>query len=133
MQYLLWVMPEHAPLPGWLEVRGLRCPGRHGASPDEQTGQRLFLVDVVVRADVHAAAESDRLEDALDIAALVAAVREVVGGPPRVLLERVALDVARAILQRFPEAETVRVRLAKPDPPGLDAAEEAVELRLGRD
>jgi dihydroneopterin aldolase len=56
----------------------------------------------------------------------------VVAGPPRALLERVALDVARTLLRRFPSVEQARVRVTKPEPPGLDAADEAVELTLAR-
>lgn len=117
---------------GWLQLRGLRCPGRHGAYPGEQQAQRLFLVNLAVRADLLRATESDALADAVDFAALAAAVREIVGGPPRALLETVAADVARTILARFPPVAVVRLRLAKPDPPGLGAAEEAVELTLRR-
>jgi dihydroneopterin aldolase len=117
---------------GEVQIQGLRCPGRHGAYPGEQDATRLFLVDVHVQTDIGAAARTDSLDQALDIAALAAAVREQVAGPPRALLERVALEVAQTLLERFPSIEQVRVRVRKPDPPGLDAAEEAIELTLGR-
>jgi dihydroneopterin aldolase len=123
---------EHVPLMGWLHLRGLRCVGRHGAYGGEQENERVFLVDVAVRLDIRAAAEEDSLSSALDLAALGAAVREVVAGRPRTLIEAVAVDVARDVLRRFPAAHEVRVRLAKPDPPGLGATEEAVEVALGR-
>lgn len=117
---------------GWLQLRGLRCPGRHGAYPSEQQVQRVFLVDLAVRADLLRASETDALADALDFAALAGAIREIVGGPPRALLEAVAADVARTILARFPPVGVVRVRLEKPNPPGLGAAAEGVELTLRR-
>lgn len=132
MEYTHCVLNNDTPLAGWLEVRGLRCHGRHGAYEGEQDVARLFLVDVAVKLDIGAPARSDQLGDALDFAALAAAVRGEVGGQPRTLLERVAFDVAQTILRRFPPADAVRVRLAKPDPPGLDAAEEAVALELAR-
>jgi len=59
-------------------------------------------------------------------------VREVVGGPPRVLLETVVIAVARAVLSRFAALEEVRVRLSVAEPAGLDAAEEAIEVTLAR-
>ncbi|MGH2499571.1 MAG: dihydroneopterin aldolase [Candidatus Limnocylindria bacterium] len=117
---------------GVLELRGLRCRGRHGAYPAERETERDFLVDLAVRADLAEAVRSDSLAAATDLAALAATAREAVAGSSRSLLERVAADVADAILERFAGADEVRVRVAKPDPLGLDAAEEAVELRRAR-
>ena len=123
---------ELPPLPGWLALRGLCCLGRHGAYPGEQEQERPFLVDVALRCDLRAAVATDQLTATLDFAALAATVRAVVAGPSRTLLERLAFEVAQALLQHFPEVTVVRVRVAKPEPPGLDAREEAVELELGR-
>lgn len=119
-------------LAGVLELRGLRCRGRHGVHPAERETERDFLVDLAVRADVGAAVRTDSLAATIDLAALAATAREVVAGTSRSLLERLAADVADAILERFAGAAEVRVRVSKPDPPGLDAAEEAVELRRAR-
>jgi dihydroneopterin aldolase len=119
-------------LDGELEIRGMRCQGRHGAYPGEQDQPRLFLVDLEVRTDLSPAATTDLLDQALDIAALAETVREVVAGPPCALLERVALDVARSVLRRFPSVEQARVRIRKPEPPGLEAAEESAALTLRR-
>jgi 7,8-dihydroneopterin aldolase/epimerase/oxygenase len=117
---------------GSVEIRGLRCRGRHGTSAGEQDETRTFVVDIQVWTDITRAATTDSLEDALDIAALAATVREVISGPPRGLLERLTLEVARTLMRRFPSVERARVRLGKPEPPGLDAIEEAVELTLSR-
>jgi len=59
-------------------------------------------------------------------------VREIISGPPRLLLETVAVDVARLVLQRYPSVTRVCLRLAKPDPDDLDAAEEVVKVALDR-
>jgi dihydroneopterin aldolase len=53
-------------------------------------------------------------------------------GPPRLLLETVAVDVARLVLDRYPSVSRVTLRLAKPEPAGLDTAEEVVEVALDR-
>lgn len=103
---------------GRLEIRGLRC------AP--------FLVDLSVRADLAPAALSDDLSLAVDLAALAATVREVVGGPARALLETVVVNLAHTLLERFAALEEVRVRIRVPEPAGLDAAEEAIEVTLAR-
>lgn len=132
MEYPLSVSTPSVPVIGWLELRGLRCRGRHGSSPGEQETERELVVDVRVQTDLGPAVAADALDAALDIAALAETVRAAVAGPPRVLLERVAWDSAQAVLRRFGAVTEVQVRLAKPEPAGLGAAEEAVEVRLRR-
>ncbi len=75
---------------------------------------------------------SDDLSSAVDLAALAATVREVVGGPSRVLLETVVVAIARALLAQFAALEEVRVRVSVAEPAGLDAAEEAIEVTIVR-
>lgn len=121
---------ETSPIPGWLELRGLRCLGRHGAYPGEQEAERVFLVDVAIHLDLGPAAATDDLAAAVDFAALADTVRGVVADRPRTLLEALALAIAQAVVQQFVAADRARVRVAKPQPPGLDATEEAVEIEL---
>jgi dihydroneopterin aldolase len=125
-------MTRPPPLEGWLEIRALRCEGRHGAYDGEQERTTTFLVDIDVRADLGPAVARDTLDATLDLAALAATAREIVGGPSRTLLERVSADVARAILDRFDGAREVRIRVVKPEPEGLGAAAEAATISLTR-
>jgi dihydroneopterin aldolase len=115
-------------LPGSLQLRGLRCPGLHGAPPTDV----VFLADVTIDIDLEPVALSDSYADVVDLAALAACVRETVSAPPRLLLETVTVHAARLVLDRFPSVLKVRLRLAKTEPPGLDAAEEAVDVTLDR-
>jgi len=119
-------------MPGWLELRGLRCRGRHGAYPEEREVERDLLVDLAVLTDLAAAIGTDDLASTIDLAELGAVARETVAGTSRALLESVASDVADAVLERFAAASEVRVRVAKPDPPGLEAREEAAEISRAR-
>ena len=82
--------------------------------------------------DLGPVARADDLDQAVDLAALAAAVRDVIGGPSRVLLETVVVEVAQHLLQRFPALQAVQVRVAVPTPAGLAAAEEAIDLTLTR-
>src|SRR5438552_18652484 len=115
-------------LPGRIEIRGLRCRGRQGTTPAEQQQAHDYLVDVALSVDIADAVAKDDLAAALDISAVAACVREEVARRPRVLLERMTADVARALLERFGRVTEVRVKVEKPEPGGLDAAAEAVEL-----
>src|SRR5437762_10272451 len=125
-------MPAAGELPGRIVIRGLRCRGRQGTTPIEQQQAHDYLVDVSLSVDIAEAVERDDLAAALDISEVSACVREEVGRRPRVLVERIAADVARALLARFERVSEVTVRVEKPNPEGLDAAAEAVELTLAR-
>jgi dihydroneopterin aldolase len=119
-------------LPGRIIIRGLRCRGRQGPTPADQQHAQDYLVDVELSVDVADAATRDDLAAALDIAKVASLVRDEVARRPRVLLERMASDTAQALLGRFDQVTEVRVRVEKPEPRGLDAAAEAVELTIAR-
>jgi dihydroneopterin aldolase len=125
-------MPAAGELPGRIVIRGLRCRGRQGTAPIEQQQAHDYLVDVELSVDITDAVARDQLAAALDISEVASCVRDEVARRPRVLLERVTADVARALLERFGRVTEVRVKVEKPDPAGLDAAAEAVELTLAR-
>lgn len=105
-----------------IELHGVRCPGRHGAYAGERDTVRTFLVDITARGNV----------DERDVEALAACARDAVAAGSRALLERVASEVALAILARVDGVAEVRVRVVKPHPPGLDADGEAVTVTRAR-
>jgi dihydroneopterin aldolase len=119
-------------LPGRISIRGLRCRGRQGPTPAAQQQAHDYLIDVALSVDIAAAVSQDELAAALDIAAVASVVRDEVARRPRVLLERMTADVARALLLRFDQVSEVTVRVEKPEPGGLHAAAEAVELTITR-
>lgn len=122
----------HGCVPGQLQLRGLRCTGRHGAYPGELEVERTFLVDAALRVDLGEAAERDDLASTIDFAEVAEVARATVGGRSHLLLESLAVAIARALLDRFPACAGACVRVAKLHPPGLDADQEAVEVTLER-
>lgn len=112
-----------------IELEGLVVFGHHGYLEEERTLGQRFLVDLLV--DVAGeASETDRIEDTVDYRKLAALVREVFAGPDRLLLERLAGQVAERILERYSAVERVRVRIRKPDvvlDPPVDHAAVIVE------
>ena len=119
-------------LPGRIIIRGLRCRGRQGPAPADQQQAHDYLVDVALSVDIADAVARDELAAAVDIAEVASCVRDEVARRPRVLLERMTSDVARVLLERFDRVTEVRVKVEKPDPEGLGAAAEAVEITLAR-
>jgi dihydroneopterin aldolase len=104
----------------------------HGVLPAErELGQRL-VVDLELFLDLSGAGQKDDLSATVDYAAVFRLVEKVAGGPSRSLLEKVAEDIAAAVLGSFPVEEVV-VRVTKPSPPlpGRLACA-AVEIRRRR-
>lgn len=97
-----------------IELEGLVVFGHHGYLEEERRLGQRFLVDLWVDLDEDATA-SDRIEETVDYRRLAALVREVFGGPSRLLLEGLAGAVADGVLARFGSVERVRVRVRKPD------------------
>lgn len=117
-------------LPGRISIRGLRCRGRQGSTPTDQEREHDYLVDIRISVDIAEAVARDELAAAIDIAEVASCVRQEVARRPRTLLERVAADVAEAVLERFERVSEVAVKVEKPEPEGLEAAAEAVELTM---
>jgi dihydroneopterin aldolase len=124
-------MDNQSSVPGRVELRGLRCQSQQ-LDGDGAVSNQLLVADVAIDLDLSAVAQSDSYADVVDLSDLAATLRETIANPPRLLLETTAVHAARQVLDQYPRVQGVRLRLAKPNPPGLDANEEAVEVRLTR-
>jgi len=111
-------------------VRGIRAYGKHGALPGERAHPQLFEVDVELEMDLSRARASDELRDTLDYAAAHARVVAIVKDRSYALLERLADEIAMALLGDA-RVEAVSVTVAKPKL--LDGATPSVTLRRSRD
>jgi dihydroneopterin aldolase len=114
-----------------IELIGLVVFGHHGyLEAERRLGQR-FLVDLWVDVDEQASA-SDDIGHTVDYRYLAALVRETFAGPEKLLLEALAGSIADGVLERFPGATDVRVRVRKPDvvlDPPVEHAAVIVERR----
>lgn len=113
-------------------INDLRLYARHGVMEQEQRVGAWFLVCVRVHYNIYRAIESDSIRHALSYADVVEVVREEMNQPSR-LLEHAAGRIANAILDRFPQAMSVDLKLTKENPPmGVDCAGAGVEIRCKR-
>lgn len=114
-----------------IELVGLELYGYHGVNEDERRDGQPFVFDVALEVPDGTGA-ADRIEDTIDYRKVAALVREVSDGRAYKLLEALAAALADAMLERFPPAHAVRVRVSKPhvklDPPG-DASAVTIERR----
>jgi dihydroneopterin aldolase len=101
--------------------------------PEEKLTAQPFEIDLVLHADLSAAAERDDLDATVDYGSLFALVRSIVEGPPHDLIEALAGSIASAVLAATEAAVVgaVEVRVRKPEAP-IDGEFDTVEAALVR-
>lgn len=100
-------------------LEGMAFYGYHGVHEEERRLGQRFLVDVELTADLAPAGRSDRIQDTIDSREAYKVVRAVLEGPSKLLLEALAQEVARQLLDVLP-AQAVRVRIKKPSAPNKE-------------
>ena len=117
----------------YIWLRGVRFYAYHGVLPQERRVGGEFLVNLRVGYPLDKAILSDDVADTLDYAALYGVVKTEMMQPSR-LLEHVAGRIAETILERFPQAQSIELKLTKENPPmGVDCSGAGVEIRCKRD
>ncbi len=109
-----------------LIVEGIEAECRLGVSEWEQEKPQPIWVDLELSIDAKRAAAQDDVKDAVDYAALVAAVREEAQRRPVKLLETLTEAIAELVLEQF-GTKRVRVRVKKRALQGIGYAAVEVE------
>ena len=115
-------------------LEGMEFYAYHGVNESEKSQGQRFVVDVEMSADLSRASETDDLEDTVNYSRVFRLVKEIVEGPSRDLIETVAGEIARQVLEDF-GVEKIRVKVSKPDVPlkGAKLRGAAVEIIRYRD
>lgn len=109
-----------------LQIRGIALECRLGIEEWEQQRPQPIWIDVELAIDAARAAQRDDVRDAVDYAALVQAVKDVVKGSSFRLMETLAEAVSARVLRDF-AVPHVRVRVRKQALPGIEFAAVEVE------
>jgi dihydroneopterin aldolase len=112
-----------------IRLEGLVFFGRHGARSEEQSLGQQFEVDVEMQADLSKARASDRLADTIDYGKVYETIRQIMEGPSRNLLERLAEEIAAAILATY-KPDEVKVVVRKPRLPILKGVLKGVSVEV---
>lgn len=115
-----------------IALNGLLVRGHHGVYEHEKRDGQEFGVDVVVWLDLGPAAAGDDLRRTANYGELAERAAAIVGGPPRDLVETVAVEIADAVLAEHP-VEAVEVTIHKPHAPiPLTFSDVAVTVQRSR-
>ena len=98
-------------------LRGVEVHGRDGAHDFERRDGQRFVIDIDWWLDTHPAAEADRLDATLCYKQLHDAVVAVTGGEPWRLIETLAHQLCRTLLEQFAQMEIVSITVHKPEAP----------------
>lgn len=99
-----------------IEIKGIRGFGHHGVLEDERIRGQEFIVDVQLGVRTKKAAKFDDLDRTVDYSAAARTVYAHIVSEPRNLIETLAEDIARDLLNDE-RVKWVRVTVHKPQAP----------------
>lgn len=113
-------------------LNGLTFYGYHGTKPEERSLGQRFQVDIEVFGDLHPAAQTGDLADAIHYVRVYRTVREVMEGEPQNMLETLAEGIAGRVLANEP-AQAVRIRITKLSPALAESARGTAGVEIYRE
>ena len=113
-------------------LTGMQFYGFHGVNAEERSLGQPFIVDLDAELDLNAASVSDRLPDTVSYTDLYRAVKGVMEGEPRNLLEAAAGAIAGRVLEQHAAVSAVRIRVQKPRPPIKGSVVESAAVEIYR-
>lgn len=100
-------------------IRMANCAffARHGVHDEEETLGQRFYVDADLQVAPSHPLDSDSITATVDYGTAFKAIEEIITGKRRYLIEALALEVAKALCERFPEIVRAEITIRKPNAP----------------
>lgn len=99
-----------------IKITGIKTFGYHGVFENEKKSGQEFLVDIEYKYETKEAIENDEINQAIDYGAVITQVKSIVETGSKNLIETVADQIARQLLNDF-KINWVKVTLHKPHAP----------------
>ena len=115
---------------GIIRIEQMEFYSYHGHYEEERIVGNRFLVDLTMETDCGAAADSDRLQDALDYQKAYELVRDEMK-EKSFLLENIARRILDTLFKNFDSLERAEVKVSKLNPP-MGGKIRAVSVTLRR-
>ena len=100
-----------------ITIQRLELYAFHGVNEAERRDGQVFLLDLLLEADLSAACQSDDLDDTVNYAKVIKCAAAAFCERPYQLIERAAEVTAQAVLAQFPRVQALTLRVHKPDAP----------------
>ncbi len=100
-----------------LILNGLQYRAYHGFHEEERAQGNNFEVDLVFKLNLRKAGNNDDLSQTVNYEKAEAAVREIMEGPSKKLIETLTLNIGETLFGRFTEVNHLEVCVRKLDPP----------------
>lgn len=100
-----------------IEMKNCAFFARHGVLREEEVLGQRFYVDAVLEVEAGSALETDDIDDTVHYGIAFDLIQQVVTGTRRKLIEALALDIARALVHRFPQIRETTITVRKPSAP----------------
>ena len=98
-------------------ISGLKVFAWHGVYEEEQEKGQNFIINAKFRLDTTTAGESDSLEDSVDYGKICLFINDFMRINRYNLLETVANQLARKLLAKFSQVQSVELEVEKPEAP----------------
>ncbi len=100
-----------------LTLAKMKFFGRHGVFAAETESGQPFEVTASLVLPLPPTDRRDDLAATIDYCQVQAAIRAILEGEPRKLIETVADDTANSLFALFPQIESLVIEVFKPEPP----------------
>ncbi|MDI7863896.1 dihydroneopterin aldolase [Rhizobiaceae bacterium n13] len=90
---------------------------RHGVMDEEEVLGQRFFVDAELDVEPGEALENDSIASTVDYGVAFVVIEKIVTGNRRFLIEALALEVAKALCERFSQIRRAKITVRKPSAP----------------
>ena len=90
---------------------------RHGVLDEEETLGQRFYVDAVLAVEPGRALVDDAIGETVNYGVAFTVIEKIVTGERRFLIEALAMEVAKALTERFPQIRRAEITVRKPNAP----------------
>ena len=90
---------------------------RHGVLDEEEALGQRFYVDAVLSVEPGRALVDDAIEETVNYGIAFTVIEKIITGKRRFLIEALAMEVAKALTERFPQIRRAEITVRKPNAP----------------
>ena len=115
-----------------IKLSNIKLYGYHGVNDFERENGQSFVINLQLFTDLRKAGLSDCLKDTVDYSKVYESVKNIVEGPSRRLLEKLAAMIVDEIFKTFPQVGKLNLEIKKPSPPIKGSCLTGVSVRINR-